>query len=330
MLKATIYGVLMAGVAVSSPALAQNAAANSQVTSLTVFGDSLVDAGNVNTLNPAVASSANGYFRGRFTNGYDYTDLLSIELFGAPTVASLQGGTNFAFGGARATTTNPLVPDLNEQLGIYRGFLAAGGTVDPTGLYVLNFGGNDIFAASAPGAPAGFGSDTDFLMQAARNYAQAIGTLAALGANNFFITDFPNATEGQIEFSLEANVYLLNEISSLSLDEDVNVNLFSYLDFFGRLSADPTQFGLPADLSFDGNCQAAGAVPNCSQFFSFDGIHPTAAVQRAAYNDIQRQFGFSAPVPEPSTWAMMLLGFFGIGLMLRRKPKVRNVTVAYT
>jgi hypothetical protein len=32
-----------------------------------------------------------------------------------------------------------------------------------------------------------------------------------------------------------------------------------------------------------------------------------------------------APVPEPSTWAMMILGFFGIGFMAYRR---RNQTAA--
>lgn len=96
----------------------------------------------------ATPAAAQGYFQGRFTNGYDYTDLLSIDLFGTPTVASSLGGNNFAFGGARATTTSG-VPDLQEQLAL---FSLSGKAVDPSGLYVLNFGGNDIFAALAPGA----------------------------------------------------------------------------------------------------------------------------------------------------------------------------------
>jgi hypothetical protein len=46
------------------------------------------------------------------------------------------------------------------------------------------------------------------------------------------------------------------------------------------------------------------------------------------HNDIPRSFAVSlhgdevAAVPEPSTWAMMLLGFVGLGLMAyRRKSK---------
>ena len=37
----------------------------------------------------------------------------------------------------------------------------------------------------------------------------------------------------------------------------------------------------------------------------------------------------SAAVPEPATWAMMLLGFFGIGGVMRRKAVVRSTSVSY-
>lgn len=35
-------------------------------------------------------------------------------------------------------------------------------------------------------------------------------------------------------------------------------------------------------------------------------------------------------VPEPATWALMLLGFFAVGAALRRKPAVRSVSVSYS
>src|SRR5829696_2797601 len=105
----------------SVPAAAQDSA----YTSLTVFGDSLVDAGNIYiATGGATPAASGGYYQGRFTNGYDYTDLLNIDLFGSPTTPSLAGGTNYAFGGARATSTSN-VPDLQEQLAM---FTASGAT----------------------------------------------------------------------------------------------------------------------------------------------------------------------------------------------------------
>ena len=65
-----------AAAAIAVPAQAQQATPN--YSSLTVFGDSLVDAGNIRKLGFG-ADPAQGYFDGRFTNGYDYTDLLSLE-----------------------------------------------------------------------------------------------------------------------------------------------------------------------------------------------------------------------------------------------------------
>lgn len=38
----------------------------------------------------------------------------------------------------------------------------------------------------------------------------------------------------------------------------------------------------------------------------------------------------SVPVPEPATWAMMLLGFFGVGAMMRHGQRVRSTKVSYS
>lgn len=329
MLKAIALAASLAVTGLAAPAVAQSSPqpAFSGITSLTVFGDSLVDAGNVNNVDPSRASAADGYFDGRFTNGYNYNDLVSIALFGTPTVASTEGGTNFAWGGARATTTSG-VPDLNEQLALYRAYLAGGNSVDADGLFILNFGGNDIFAALGAGAPAGYASDSAFLMEAARNYAGAVQALNDLGARNILVTGFPNAIGPALPFSQEAEIYLLSELAKLNLSADTTLVTYSYLDFFGRLAADPTRFGLPADLNLTTSCRAAQAQPDCAGYFSFDGTHPTAAVHRALYQDIQRRFGITAAVPEPSTWMMLILGFGFVGAAMRRQRRA-NVTVSY-
>jgi phospholipase/lecithinase/hemolysin len=316
------------GVCLASAAMSVPAEAAPNYTSLTVFGDSLVDAGNIRALN-AGANPTQGYFEGRFTNGYDYTDLLSIDLFGKPTTASLRGGTNFAFGGARATPTS-MSADLGEQLAFYDQYLQLGNTVDSTGLFVLNFGGNDVFAAIQDGTPTGYASDSAFLKAAASDYAGGVATLNKLGARNILITGFPVATADGLGASLEAEAYLNAALSGLTLADGTTLFRFSYLDFFGRLQADPSAFGLPeplilpdATLPGGGTCRGANAQPACTGYFSFDGTHPTAAVQKALYNDINRQFALA--VPEPATWAMMILGFALIGGALRgaRRPAVR-------
>lgn len=60
---------------------------------------------------------------------------------------------------------------------------------------------------------------------------------------------------------------------------------------------------------------------NVSAFRSVSGGDPA---------DYTGQFAYSvtAAVPEPATWAMMLIGFGGIGFGMRRRAKVRT-TVAY-
>lgn len=326
------YGLAIVLAAIGSPISAQTA--QPRFTSLTVFGDSLVDAGNIRSLGLG-ANPAQGYFNGRFTNGYDYTDLLSISLYGTPTVASNLGGANFAFGGARATTTSA-VPDLVEQLGLYSNYLASGKAVDPKGLYVLNFGGNDIFAAQAPGAPAGYTSDSAFLQSAASTYASGIQTLSNLGARNFLITGFPVATGAGLPLSVEAEGYLTSALGSLSLTSDTNLFRFSYLDFFQRLTADPSAFGIAGPLiqpdptrADGGTCQGAKAYPACTGYFSFDGTHPTAAIQQAAFNDMNRQFNLTGAVPEPKSWIMMMLGVGVVGFALRRRQKNVTTTVNF-
>ncbi len=295
----------------TAPASATKSTLN--YTSLTVFGDSLVDAGNIATLTGGATPNASlGYYNGRFTNGYDYVDLLSIDLFGTPTTPSLLGGTNFAFGGARATTTSG-VPDLSEQMGMFQGYLAGGGTIDTNGLYVLNFGGNDIF-----NLPDGYPSVDAALRAASASIAGAVQMLNDLGVRNIFITDFPVGGAG-LPFSITANTYLTADLAGLTLDSDTTLMRYELLTFLGTATLAPGLVGLPV-LDTTSNCIAANAqASDCAGYFYFDGTHPTAQVQAAAYADMNRQFSLFSAVPEPASWAMMIAGFAMIGGSLRSR-----------
>lgn len=323
-MRTTVSGAIGAiAMAFALAAPAQAGRSTPQYTSLTVFGDSLVDAGNIFTLTGGRSPAASaGYFNGRWTNGYDWTDHLSLQLFGTPTEASLRGGTNFAYGGAQAGTKSG-VPDLVEQLAEYDARRLSGLAVDPNGLYVLNFGGNDVFRAPDDATAA-----EAWLRESAATYANGIQQLNNAGVRNLLITGYPVRGD---PLSLDAEGYLTEELAKLNLAADTTLFRFSYLDFFARVGTDPSSLGLPAQRT-DITCRAAGAAAiagGCEGIFSFDGTHPSAPVQYALYRDIERQFDLVAgDVPEPATWGMMIVGVGAVGGGLRRRRSAVRVRYA--
>ena len=282
---------------------------------IVVFGDSLVDAGNdYIATGGATPSAASGYFDGRFTNGPDYTDLLSQRLYGTYTTPALIGGTNFAFVGASIVTSNYPVPNLAGQLGL---FAAAGHPVDPDALYIINLGANDVFAIDSGTIPAA--SVPAYDANAADVLAGAVQTLSASGATRILVTGVPVgdaaglALDAAIEQRLDAVAPTLTGTS---------LYRFSYLNFFAALAADPTRFGVapfthvPSDGCFSHLTPPATA--DCSGYFSVDGTHPIAPIQAAIYRAVAHDLGIGA-VPEPASWGLMVVGFGLVGAAVRRR-----------
>ncbi len=288
---------------------------------LVIFGDSLVDAGNIDV---AVGSDffnpvARGYFPGRFTNGPDYTDLLSLTLYGSLTAPSLLGGNNFAFGGARAVDNSAFVPgadpvpDLGAQVATYGA--RVGGIADPNALYIINVGGNDIFGiltGNIGGLPPSV-----YEAQVAASIAGSVAALNAAGARHFLVTGIPvgGAAGFATEFQLGA------ALGGLTLAPGTTLTRFSYLGFFAQALGEPTSLGIAPYVS-SGNCidervAIAGHI-DCTGYFSFDGTHPTADIQRALFNKIGAATGITA-VPEPQSWALLIAGFGLTGAALRRR-----------
>jgi phospholipase/lecithinase/hemolysin len=292
-----------------------------------IFGDSFTDAGNIaaatgnTTPNPAL-----GYWRGRFADGPNWADRLSYAQYGFATRASLLGGNNFSFGGARAAQDDIIIPGappvaipgLASQLGLYGGQV---GLVDPNALYIINFGNNDVSAL--------LGSDADREGLTVAQYRLAyvqnmVGTVVGLnnfGAQNILILGVPNPLQAEgvlLQGLLDAQLDLIEPTLT------ANLYRYSYFSFFTRLQADPTQFNLPADLDFNTPCLAAvtpGPGIDCTGFLSFDGTHVTTRVQRAIARDIALQVGL-ATVPEPQSWAMLIAGFGLVGATMRRRRMV--------
>jgi phospholipase/lecithinase/hemolysin len=296
-----------------SASVAWGGAAAAKPTALYVFGDSLVDAGNLDlavgsdVFNPA----AQGYFQGRFTNGPVYTDLLNHRLFGDLAAPSLAGGNNYAFADARAVANGDGIPDLGVQLGAY--FSDAGGLADPNALYVLNFGGNDVFGLED--------NDIGGLIPAAysalftSNILDAVQQLNAAGARNVLVAGVPvldpvgAALDGELQAGLD----------SIDTSFIGHLRRLDYLGLYPALITDPAAFGLPAFVDISNPCKDArpvvGGAVDCSGYLFFDDVHPTAEVQAAIYRQVVGITG----VPEPADWALMILGLGLTGAALRTR-----------
>jgi outer membrane lipase/esterase len=289
--------------------------------SLVIFGDSLSDSGN-NALaigtQPGQVITGNTYVptfpyaSGVYSNGPVWASDAASAL-GVPLLPSLAGGTNFAFGGA---TTGPAVTgfpySLLTQASQYLGL--TGNHASPNALYVVEGGGNDALAAltaigmGAPRDPTVAATAASF----AANIHAIVNELNLAGAQHIIVWDTPNIGRTPLVTAMGASALGTSLASSMNaalagvLAGEVDVSTFNI-------------FGLDTS-GFANVTDACGAVAgaNCNTYEFWDGIHPTAAAHMAIAN----AFVAVATVPEPSTWAMMILGFAGIGfLAYRRKSK---------
>ena len=194
MLKMYSMAILVAA-AVLSPH--QKAFAYSQ---LVVFGDSFSDTGNVFTLYPGTAAAPN-YYMGRFSNGPNYVDALAAGL-GLRSTASLLGGTNFAYGAADTSPSQPpssvagvqVTPAFTQQLATY--FASTGGAADPDALYVVQSSLNDVLgglrALTGTDGSAAASYLAGIASTEASNIASIENQLVAAGARNLLTLNVPN------------------------------------------------------------------------------------------------------------------------------------------
>jgi phospholipase/lecithinase/hemolysin len=242
---------------------------------LYVFGDSYCDVGNLFTATGGAVPSA-PYYNGRFSNGLIWVDHVA-RLLGVPLTPSLSGGTDYAFGGAWVTASQPLgggafIPSVPQQVELY--LSQHGGKADSNAMYILAGGGNDILGTTT-------GSPQTLAYQIAEGIVDCAFVLRKAGAKHFIIPNLFNvgllpAAVGNVSFATAASTATNKFVDSmLALDDrDQGIQIFR-MDVFGLLNAvqtDPTHFGF-TDMKKP--CLTTTRCADPDRSFFWDMHHPT-------------------------------------------------------
>ncbi len=290
--------------------------------SLTIFGDSLSDPGNLFGLTGFFPPFP--YSLGRFSNGDIWADYLVDDLGFEP--AQVQ---NFAFGGATTGRdngldpligsligTNPNLPGLLDQVDSYLSGLGEG-MANPDGLYVLWAGANDLF--NLPSDPAAIPA---FLVSSVQNITTAIGSLAARGADTFLVPNLPNlgltprtlldgTSQQATALSLAFNTGLADAL--MALEQTLFIDIIS-VDLFGFTN---DIVGAPMEFGFTNVTDPLlnQGLLNDPGYLWWDQQHPTTKAHALLSEVFQRDLaaaGYLQPV-EVAVVAPYPPGLGGIG-----------------
>ena len=258
----------------------------SKVHNLVVFGDSLSDNGNTYA---AVGLPKPPYYKGRWTNGYNWVDYFT-RIAGLPAATAYleDGGTNFAVGGS----TSEL---LGAQILVY--LATVGGNPDPSDLFVIWIGANDFpNGITTPSVTTGA-------------IATEITVLSLAGAKQFMVINVPDISltpviiaEGSAtvqaakQFVKMVNIQLASATQLLAPLYGVEIDLIDVNTLFTELVNDPAAFGFKNSTGEAYNPSTGKEVKHPNVYVFWDGFHPTTRVHKKAAETFEQDV-FQAAVP---------------------------------
>ncbi|MDQ3197895.1 MAG: SGNH/GDSL hydrolase family protein [Verrucomicrobiota bacterium] len=313
-------------------------------TQVIVFGDSLSDDGNIRHRleEEALISYPGGEFNysdGRFTNSSDtdpnsgtyagtWHEQLALTFLGLSAATnSLDGGTDYAFGGATTESgtrevtviSNPdpfvggdftvTIDNLGKQVDDY----LAANTVDPAALYIVWGGGNDLFDDdSAENVTATAQRVAGLVEQLARAGAVYILTpnVPPLGLVPNYKDDPEQAAAlnaASADYRDELNAELDASIATLA-SESISITLYR-LDIYGlfyRLAANPEDYGF---VNISDSSQGESVDPD--EYLFWDDIHPTTA---GHYQIAVAAFNLLNGTAEPAAQSLNLSARLNVGV----------------
>ena len=263
-----------------------------QFTNVYVLGDSLSDAGQ---------------YGSRFTTNPGLTGAEYVAInYGYTIKPSTQGGTDYAFGGARVTSQGSYSPQATPVAGQVTALInASGGQLDPGALYLIQGGPNDIFFHAAVVAAGGesSGAAQAAIGTAATDYLGQIARLHNAGARYIMVWNLPDLGKTPAAAAGgAAGIAALTGLSVSVFNATLNAGLstlgfdvipVNIQGFFNEVLANPSLYGLtnvttPACTSVvNGSLTSLACTPStlvnanaASTFLFADGVHPTTAMHK--------------------------------------------------
>jgi len=324
-------------------ALAPSAlAAQGPFSSLTFFGDSYSDTGNAFLLTGGTQPPSPPYALGRFSNGPVYVDYLAARLGrpgdAAPAFVTRAARGNYAVAAARTQDIPGLPIGTQTQVGAYltRPGAAPGARTDPTGLYTLFAGGNDL-------RDAGTLSDATARQVAATAAASRVveqaGLLAASGAGTVMVFSLGGLGAAPEALAIPGRPSVLDALTGtfnrtlaegvaglqLALPGTTFLN-FRLDNLFANVLRDARtggrRYGLTNGTTPCLSPFAPPGAPSCDVSLFADDLHPTTRAHQlvadAAFTYVTTGRNV-AVIPEPATLALVAAGLAVTGVAARRR-----------
>lgn len=300
-------------IALALPASADTVAPYSD---LYVFGDSLSDSGNAAVLADSFGGGFNyaDYPLGQFTDGNAWATQLGL----AP---SLLGGTNYAYGGARAMNNGDIIPDLGAQIDAFDEDARALGASPLAAIYV---GGNDFRDFASAGVPTQE-STLFFVSSLVAEISAGVTELASAGFQDIVVFSIPDlgivpelvgTAFGELVSGVVAQTNAALQGSVATLDAwlaGVQVTFFDTSPLFDEILRDNNPYGF---TNLTEQCLDAGAECDPETYVFWDDIHPTEAVHEIIAAEFSDQISV---VPLPAGLPLLIGGLAALGLVSRRR-----------